>query len=100
MSFRVGQQVVCVNDKFSDDKYWRRTVLAFPKLRSVYTVREIRDAGDLVGFCFCEIKNPIALFTGGYFEPAFNVKNFRPVKKTSIEILEKLLAPTDLLETV
>jgi hypothetical protein len=100
MSFRVGQQVVCVNDKFSDDKYWRRTVLEFPKLRSVYTVREICDAGDLVGFCFHEIKNPIVLFTGGYFEPAFNVKNFRPVKKTSIEIFEKLLAPTNLLETV
>lgn len=100
MSFRVGQQVVCVNDKFSDDKYWRRMVREFPKLRSVYTVREIRDAGGLVGFCFYEFQNPIALFSGGYFEPAFNVKNFRPVKKTSIEIFEKLLAPTDLLETV
>jgi hypothetical protein len=100
MSFQVGQQVVCVNEKFSDDKYWRQTVREFPKLRSVYTIREIRDGGNLVGFCFYEIKNPIALFAAGYLEPAFNVKNFRPVKKTSIEIFEKLLAPADLLETV
>lgn len=100
MSFQVGQQVVCVNEKFSDDKYWRQTVREFPKLRSVYTVREIRDGGDLVGFCFYEIKNPVALFAAGHFEPAFNVKNFRPVKKASIEIFEKMLTPTDLLETV
>jgi hypothetical protein len=100
MSSQVGQQVVCVNEKFSDDKYWRQTVREFPKLHSVYTIREIHDAGDLIGYCFYEIKNPIALFSGGYFEPAFNVKNFRPVKKTSIEIFENMLAPTDLLETV
>lgn len=55
MSFQVGQQVVCVNEKFSDDKYWRQTVREFPKLRSAYTIREIRDGGDLVGFCFYEI---------------------------------------------
>jgi hypothetical protein len=97
MSFHVGQQVVCVDDQFSPCKYWRSTVKTFPKLHSIYTIREIRDAGDLIGFCFYEFTNPRAHFERGYLEPAFNSKNFRPVRKTSIEVFRKLLAPVDLV---
>jgi hypothetical protein len=45
---------------------------------------------------FYELSNPCAHFSKGYHEPAFNSRNFRPVKKTSIEIFKKLLAPSDL----
>jgi len=95
MSYAVGQQVVCINDVFSSDRYWRSTVRTFPKLHGIYTVREIRHAEPLVGFCFYEFSNPVAPFARGSCEPAFNVKNFRPVKTTSIEVFRKLLAPTD-----
>src|SRR5262249_58566476 len=97
VTFSIGQQVVCVNDVFSPNPYWRSTVRAFPKLNGIYTIREIREAGDLRGFCFYEILNPRAWFAVGYTEPAFNVKNFRPVRKTSIKIFRRMLAPADLV---
>ena len=97
MTFSIGQQVVCVNDVFSPNPYWRSTVRAFPKLNGIYTIREIREAGDLRGFCFYEISNPPAHFAKGYLEPAFNSRNFRPVRETSIEIFERMLVPTDLM---
>jgi hypothetical protein len=93
MSFHVGQQVVCINDRFSRREVWRRAVRIYPQLNSIYTIREIFHAGGLTGFCFYEFSNPPALFDGRYLEPAFNSRNFRPVKKTSIEVLERLLAP-------
>ncbi len=93
MSFHVGQQVVCVNDQFSPRPSWRRTVRSFPKLHAIYTIREICEGGGLVGFTFYEIVNPRAHFACGYSEPAFNSKNFRPVRKTDIDVFKRLLAP-------
>lgn len=93
MSFHVGQQVVCISDKFSCDMRWRRTVRVFPVLNAVYTIREIHVEGPLTGFCFHEIFNPYTWFAAGFGEPAFNSRNFRPVKRTSIAVFEQLLAP-------
>jgi hypothetical protein len=98
MSFHVGQQVVCVDDRFSDHEIWRRAVRSFPKLRGVYTIREIIEDDGLFAFCFFEITNPPAPFFNGCLEPAFNSENFRPVRKTSIEVLERLLVPVDRVE--
>ena len=95
MSFHVGQQVVCVSDKFSCDMRWRRTVRVFPVLNAVYTIREIHVEGPLMGFCFYQIVNPRTLFAAGFGEPAFNSRNFRPVKATNIEVFERLLTPSD-----
>ena len=95
MTFHVGQQVVCVNGQFSPRPYWRSTVRTFPQLHSIYTIRDICTAGDLVGLYFHEILNPRAWFGPEFVEPAFNSRNFRPVKRTSIEVFERLLAPTD-----
>ncbi len=95
MSFHIGQQVVCINDEFSPDPHWRRTVRTFPFLHGIYTIREIHVEPPLVGFCFYEFGNPRSWFGIGYAEPAFNCRNFRPVKKTNIEAFEKLLAPVD-----
>ena len=95
MSFHIGQQVVCVNDCFSPRPYWRQAVRAFPRVGSIYTIREICEEDGLVGFMFEEIVNRRAHFKSGYDEPAFNSRNFRPVRKTSIEVFRKLLAPID-----
>jgi hypothetical protein len=95
MSFHVGQQVVCVNDRFSSDMRWRQTVRIFPIRNAIYTIREIHVEGPLAGFCFHEIVNPCTWFAAGFGEPAFNSRNFRPVKTTSIEVFERLLAPAD-----
>jgi hypothetical protein len=91
MNFDVGQQVVCVNDAFSPCPYWRRAVSALPKLGMVYTIRSIREAHGLIGLCFFEIVSPHAHFSEGYVEPAFNSKNFRPVRHTSIAVFEEIL---------
>jgi hypothetical protein len=98
MSLDVGQQVVCINDAFSSCPYWRAAVSAFPKLNGIYTIRHMREAHGLLGLCFYEIVSPPAQFSEGLVEPAFNSKNFRPVRPTSIAVFEKLLAPADLLE--
>jgi hypothetical protein len=98
MSFHVGQQVVCVDERFSDHEGWRRAVRSFPKLHGIYTIREIIEDDSLFAFCFFEIPNPPAPFVNGFLEPAFNSSNFRPVKKTNIEILERLLVPAGRVE--
>lgn len=101
MSFHIGQQVVCVSDRFSPDPYWRSTVRAFPKLNAIYTIRQIvRGYGGqrgLIGFHLYEIVNPLARFIDDdkavLSEPAFDSRHFRPVKPTSIKLFERLLAP-------
>lgn len=97
MSFHVGQQVVCVSDRFSHSEYWRCAVRTLPRLNGIYTIREIREGyGDqrgLIGFCFYEFTNPRAQFERGDVEPGFISKHFRPMRKTSIELFEKLLVP-------
>ena len=98
MSLHVGQQVVCINDVFAPCPYWRAAVSAFPKLNGIYTIRHMREAHGLIGLCFYEIVSPLAEFSEGFVEPAFNSRNFRPVKPTSIAVFKKLLAPTDLVE--
>lgn len=100
MSFHVGQQVVCINDVFSPCEYWRAAVSAFPKLHGIYTIRHMRKAHGLLGLCFYEIVSAPADFSEGFVEPAFNSKNFRPVKPTSIAVFERLLAPVDLVEAL
>ena len=98
MSFHIGQQVVCINDVFSPCEYWRAAVSAFPKLHGIYTIRHMREAHGLLGLCFYEIVSPPAHFSEGFVEPAFNSKNFRPVTRTSIEDLKRLLVPARRLE--
>ena len=102
MGLHVGLQVVCVSDVFSPCPYWRRAVRSWPKLHMIYTIRDMREVKGLVGLCFFEFVNPREHFFEGYAEPAFKSQNFRPVRRTSIEIFERLLAPApvDVLETV
>jgi hypothetical protein len=93
MSFEIGQQVVCISVKFTEQKLWRKTARSIPKLHGIYTIRDIYEWNGLVGLYFHEILNPSAQFIDGYGEPCFNAKNFRPVKPTSIEVFTELLEP-------
>jgi hypothetical protein len=93
VSFYVGQQVVCVDVNFSRERTWRNAVRIFPKLKDVYTIRDMRAEGDLVGLCFEEIINARANFSSGLVEAAFDSRKFRPLQRTSIEVFERLLAP-------
>ncbi len=101
MSFHIGQQVVCVSSRFSSHPYWRSTVRAFPALGGIYTIREIvQGRGEqqgVIGFHLYEITNPLAHFDGyaEKEEPAFDSRHFRPMRPTSIEVFEKLLAPVE-----
>jgi len=78
MAFYVGQHVVCVDVIFSHP-LWRSCVSAFPRLNSIYTIRDIHVVRDLVGLCFYEIVNASAHFAEGYVEAAFDSRRFRPV---------------------
>ncbi|HLL26516.1 MAG TPA: hypothetical protein VKT73_02560 [Xanthobacteraceae bacterium] len=96
--FHVGQRVMCVDDGFSTREDWRRAAQALPKLHSIYTIRSICWGGSLIGFCFYELTNPPAEFPGGIVEPAFNSKKFRPLTKANVDIIEKLLATSDVVD--
>jgi hypothetical protein len=104
MSFHIGQQVVCVSDRFSCNPYWRSAVRTFPKLKAIYTIRDIVEGygvqQGLIGFYLYEIVNPPARLAGDdetvLSEPAFDSRHFRPVKPTGIEVFERLLATKDL----
>lgn len=88
MSFRVGQKVVCVNDRWMDKAF------ALPVKGSVYTVRDIEVHPSYGTFIrLVEISNPPARFQDGYFEVSFQVEGFRPVveRKTSIAIFQAML---------
>jgi hypothetical protein len=93
VSFDIGQQVVCVDVKFSQEPTWRGAVREFPKLKGVYTIRDLRLEGELIGLCFEEIINARANFSSGHVEAAFDSRKFRPLQRTSIEVFERLLAP-------
>jgi hypothetical protein len=106
MSFHVGQQVVCVSNRFSTDEGWRRAVREFPRLNSIYTIREIREGTGsqlgLIGFCLYEIVNPLSSYRHDgetiWWEPAFDSRHFRPVKPTNIEVFKKMLAGKELVD--
>jgi hypothetical protein len=100
MDFHIGQQVICICDRWSHEPAWRAAVHTFPKLRGIYTIRDICDRGGLIGLMFEEIWHKPAWFSVGFVEPAFNAKRFRPVKKSNIDIFNKMLepAPKDLID--
>jgi hypothetical protein len=93
MLYHIGQRVVCISEEFSKAAYWREVARVLPQLKRIYTIRGICEDDGLVGFYLEEILNPKGHFRSGYDEPAFNIKNFRPLKETSIEVFKKMLEP-------
>jgi hypothetical protein len=93
MDFHIGQHVICICDKWSNEPTWRAAVHTFPKLGGIYAIRDICDREGLIGLMFEEIWHKRAMFCVDLVEPAFNAKRFRPVKKSSIDVFKKMLEP-------
>ena len=93
MDYHIGQHVICICDQWSNEPTWRAAVRSYPKLGGIYTIRDICDREGAVGLMFEEIWHEPALFCVGLVEPAFNIKRFRPVRKSSIDVFRKLLVP-------
>ena len=89
-----GCTVVFVTHSVYESVYLSSRILVMAA-RPGRIVAEIHVEAPLTGFCFHEIVNPRTWFAAGYGEPAFNSRNFRPVKRTSIDVFERLLAPTE-----
>jgi hypothetical protein len=96
MAFRVGMKVVCVETLGSNGGH-------IPILKGkVLTIREIVDDGDPegIGLRFDEIVQPFEWLerwdgVEEFCEGMYCYTYFRPVRTTSIEVFEKLLAPQD-----
>jgi hypothetical protein len=93
MDFHIGQHVICICDRWSNEPTWRAAVHTFPKLGGIYTIRDICPRVDVVGLVFEEIWHEPAWFCVGLVEPAFNIKRFRPVRKSNIDLFKKMLEP-------
>jgi hypothetical protein len=89
--YGVGDMVVCIYDGT-----WNGNVVGAPPIPMkgcVYTVREMFHYWGGVYIRLVEIVN-LPHDNKRYGEAGFRADLFRPVKKTSIESLEKLCAPT------
>lgn len=88
MTFRVGQKVVCIRNRWFTRPYKGEV---FPSLGEVYTIRALVDYGyGPLGLQFFEIRNP------KYYRSEdcdFRADNFRPVvaRKTDISIFTAML---------
>lgn len=87
--FSIGQQVVCI-----EDKYWRAHCgETTPVKGRIYTIREIEVHKEGVGLRFEEIVNAPFQYSDGLKECAFWRHAFRPVRKTDISIFTAMLTP-------
>lgn len=87
--FHIGQQVVCVG-RFAPHRW----VKNYPQVGSIYRIRGFRDIGDvnLLFIWLEEIVNPLAVFYDGHSEePSFDLRGFRPVRKTDISVFTEML---------
>lgn len=101
MTFRVGQQVVCVDATWGCATGSRHQVLCCPNLPTeglIYTIRSIDSVVAVRGhratafIRLVEIANPAA---SNGTEPYFEAHKYRPLveTKTDISIFKKMLTP-------
>jgi hypothetical protein len=88
--YGVGDMVVCIYDGEWSADIQDPPEVTVPIKGCVYTVRTMHGAQGAIYVRLVEIVN--ALFN--CYEPAFLADLFRPVKKTSIESLEKICLTT------
>jgi hypothetical protein len=93
MGFHIGQHVICISDQWSRKLAWRAAVQTFPRVGAIYAIRDICVSEGVIGLMFEEIWHERAWFSDGFVEPAFNAKRFRPVRKSNIDSLKKMLEP-------
>jgi hypothetical protein len=89
MSFKVGQEVVCVNDSFdTSDPNFYRVFTQLPKKGITYTIREY----DAPSIKLEEVQNSeVPMDMGGITmteEPGFNQNRFAPLIEGSKEMEE------------
>lgn len=70
---RVGAKVVCIELLA---RVYAETV---PVVGETYTIRDVRDYGDVVGILVSEIRNAVANYDEGDLEPCFIIEAFRPL---------------------
>jgi hypothetical protein len=94
VNFHVGQQVVCVDDDYTNHPAWV-VVPNRPVRGSVYTIREVcevtYETGPDIGLRLIEVVNAPICWRDGVAEHAFHRQRFRPLRKTSIEVFERML---------
>jgi hypothetical protein len=87
--YEVGMQVVCINDEGFINLSRGEVV---PKVGNIYTIRWLEVYDNELCCRLHEIVNPEMQYGPEFCECMFIVpKHFRPVKKTDISDLEKLL---------
>lgn len=93
--FKVGDQVVCINDVF--DPRSIELIPNRPKKDNVYTIRDMRyyNMLDKTGVLLVEIKNSINVYdrlSKSFQEPTFSLHRFVPIDKLVHEdVLEEEL---------
>lgn len=84
-----GQKVVCIGDRWSpvfDDIMEMPSWI--PVKGQVLTIRKVVEyPEERLGLLFEEFTNPIRINS----EPAFAIEQFRPVRKTNIDVFLKIL---------
>lgn len=95
MTFRVGQKVVCVDDRnFTVDRHpqCKKFLPNRPVRGGVYTIRGF-DPDVPSAIYVCEIHNPSRQWVNGYGEGSFNIWRFRPAveRKTDISTFHEIL---------
>lgn len=100
MTFHVGQQVVCVDEKLGAAS----GILLPVTLRAVYTIRATHTITwlgcEYIGLHFDEIVNVPHPSAFGVVEWYYNSIQFRPVVKTDISIFTAMLNPTPHRENI
>jgi hypothetical protein len=93
--FQVGQKIVCVvdQDEWKPDPGCVVGRIELPVRGVVYTVRAVRVIGTCLPCVLLrEIENAPRDTEFGVLEVAYDAQGFRPVRETSIEVFEKILA--------
>ena len=83
---RVGQEVICINDRFSPVQI--EIIPNRPLEGKMYTIRDIFTTRNGRAIQVEEINNPLLDHPSGMgkFEPSFAIDRFRPIVSDDIEI--------------
>lgn len=96
--YHIGQQVVCVG-RFKPSEH----PMIYPEVGGIYTIRGFQDTlkdDELIFIWLEEIVNPPVEWENGTYEPSFDLRGFRPVRKTDISVFTEMLNPTKVEEKV
>lgn len=93
-------ELVALREDFSGFWYPAMPGCLYPECGRVYTIRAVRagefyDGTEDIALLFEEIRNPLVSdpYDAG-MEGAFHYKEFRPVRRPSIEVFQRLVAPS------